>query len=110
MFKGPKHPDQITCHRTGHRKLCKAKRDTCRLWMALNKKDPITGGVTQEWGCGDTWNTILLIEQTQRIEGVQAATESFRNEMVAANNRIVALEAAKLARPNGRSVKEIKHG
>jgi hypothetical protein len=48
----------------------------------LQGTHPQTGAPVQEWGCSIAWLPLLLVENSRHIQGTQAATESFRNEMV----------------------------
>lgn len=52
----------------------------------LQGKHPQTGLDVQEWGCSIAWIPLLLVENSAKTAGVQAATESFRNEMVKGQN------------------------
>ena len=52
----------------------------------LQGKHPQTGLDVQEWGCSIAWIPLLLVENSQKTQQVQAATESFRNEMVRSNS------------------------
>jgi hypothetical protein len=52
----------------------------------LQGKHPQTGLDVQEWGCSIAWLPLLLVENSSKMGGVQAATESFRNEMVKGQN------------------------
>ena len=59
------------------------------LWIWYNMLQgthPQTGAPVQEWGCSIAWLPLLLVENSRHIQGTQAATESFRNEMVKSNN------------------------
>ena len=47
--------------------------------------NPNTGKEVDEWSCAMTWLPILLIENSQQQRSTGAAVESFRNEMVKAN-------------------------
>lgn len=38
-----------------------------------------------EWGCAQAWLPVLMIENSQQQRQTGAAVESFRNEMVKAN-------------------------
>ena len=38
-----------------------------------------------EWGCAITWLPMLLIENSQQQRSTGSAIESFRNEMIKAN-------------------------
>ena len=55
--------------------------------MKINGKNPNTGKDTEEWGCAMAWLPVLLVENAQQSRSTGAAVESFRNEMVEANQR-----------------------
>jgi hypothetical protein len=57
----------------------------CSWFMKVVGKNPNTGADVEEWGCSMAWLPILLIENSQQQRGTGAAVESFRNEMVKAN-------------------------
>ena len=59
----------------------------CAWFMKINGKNPNTGKDTEEWGCAMAWLPILLVENAQQSRSTGAAVESFRNEMVEANQR-----------------------
>ena len=92
------NPDEVTCPYTGHKKLCKEKRAHCPKWIKLAFTHPQTGEKIDEWQCADTWLPILMIEMSQRIDGVQSATESFRNEMVRQNDELLRLNGGNRVR------------
>ena len=46
---------------------------------------PQTGEPVDEWGCAVTWMPMLAIENSNQQRSTSAAVESFRNEMVKAN-------------------------
>lgn len=54
----------------------------CAWYMSVKGQDPQTGDTIDRWDCALVWQVVVSIEQSQQIRGVQAATESFRNEMV----------------------------
>lgn len=58
----------------------------CSWFMKLQGTNPNTGEPTEEWGCAMAWMPILLIENAQQSRSTSAAVESFRNEMVKAND------------------------
>lgn len=72
----------------------------CAWFMKLRGVNPNTGQDVDEWGCSMSWIPILLIENSQQQRQTGAAVESFRNEMVKANemNTQVLLETTKLKR------------
>ncbi|NDI85081.1 hypothetical protein [Undibacterium crateris] len=74
----------------------------CTWLTKLAGKNPSTGENVDEHGCAITWLPLLLIENSQQQRGTSAAIESFRNEMVAANEgnqRILQITAGLLAPP-----------
>ena len=70
----------------------------CSWFTQVRGTNPSTGQEVDEWGCAVTWLPMLLIENAQQSRQAGAAIESFRNEMVDANqsNRAVLLASAKL--------------
>lgn len=58
----------------------------CLWYTQIRGVNPQTGAdVTDEWGCAVAWLPMLLIENAQQQRHTGAAVESFRNEMVKAN-------------------------
>lgn len=57
----------------------------CAWFMQIRGKNPNTGEDVDEWGCSMAWMPILMIENSQQQRSTGAAVESFRNEMVKAN-------------------------
>lgn len=57
----------------------------CAWFMAIRGKNPNTGEDVDEWGCSMAWMPMLMIENSQQQRQTGAAVESFRNEMVSAN-------------------------
>ena len=53
--------------------------------MRVRGTDPNTGADVDEYGCAVAWMPTLLIENSQQQRSTGAAVESFRNEMVKAN-------------------------
>ena len=84
-------PD-ITCHHTGHKKKCKDLFMNCPKWIHLQGKHPQTGKDVDDYACADTWTPILMMKTIQTINGVQASTESFRNEMVKGNEKALEMQ------------------
>lgn len=55
-------------------------------WMTqIRGHNPNTGAEVDEWGCAIAWMPMLMIENSQQQRQTGAAVESFRNEMVNAN-------------------------
>ena len=57
----------------------------CAWFMKMRGMDPNTGKDIDEWGCAVAWMPVLMIENSQQQRSTGAAVESFRNEMVKAN-------------------------
>lgn len=70
----------------------------CAWFIQLRGQHPQTGNDIDEWGCAVAWTPILQIETTQQSRQTGAAVESFRNEMVRANesNQQMLIAASKL--------------
>ena len=63
----------------------KCIKHKCVWFNMLQGAHPQTGLPVQEWGCSIAWMPLLMVENAKHIQGTQAATESFRNEMVKSN-------------------------
>jgi hypothetical protein len=61
------------------------KQLDCAWFLQIRGNNPNTGAEMDEWGCSMSWLPILLIENAQMNRQTGAAVESFRNEMVKAN-------------------------
>lgn len=57
----------------------------CAWYMHIRGMDPNTGKDIDHWGCSVGWIPTLLIENSQQQRSTSSAVESFRNEMVKAN-------------------------
>ena len=57
----------------------------CRFWVHVQGKNPQTGETVSNGDCAFCWTPVLLIENSQQQRQTGAAVESFRNEMVKAN-------------------------
>jgi hypothetical protein len=68
---------------------------TCEWWTHVRGKHPQSEEILDQWGCAIAWLPMLMIENSQMQRQTGAAVESFRNEMVAANQHI-ALEQRRL--------------
>jgi len=67
----------------------------CAWYTQIRGMNPQTGEPVDEWGCAITWLPMLTIENSQQQRSTGAAVESFRNEMVKANeSNINVLSAA----------------
>jgi hypothetical protein len=61
------------------------KQLECAWFIKIRGKNPQTDKEVEEWGCAIAWLPILIIESSQQQRQTGAAVESFRNEMVKAN-------------------------
>ena len=61
------------------------KQLDCAWFLKLRGTNQNTGEDTDDWGCSMAWMPVLLIENSQMSRQTGAAVESFRNEMVKAN-------------------------
>lgn len=57
----------------------------CAWFLKIRGSNPNTGEDIDDWGCSMAWLPILTIENSQMQRQTGAAVESFRNEMVKAN-------------------------
>lgn len=72
-------------HQKDVRKVC----HKCPLYVQIRGMNPNTGEDIDHWGCALTFMPILTIDNTQQQRQTGAAVESFRNEMVKANEMVV---------------------
>lgn len=80
-------PDKdVMCHHTGFTKSCRSIVVECKCpkYVSVMGTNPQGGEVNHE-GCVDSIVHLLLIENSQQQRQTGAAVESFRNEMVKAN-------------------------
>jgi hypothetical protein len=89
----------------------KCIKHQCIWYNMLQGTHPQTGANVQEWGCSIAWLPLLMVEQSKQTIGVQAATESFRNEMVksqtAMNKLLQGSDSAKNLAMNAASIFEL---
>ena len=81
-------PDsKIKCPATGFARSCReiVSEHDCPKFVSLKGTDPQTGVPIESWGCVDSFLPLLLIEIAQQTRQAGAATESFRNEVVKAD-------------------------
>lgn len=57
----------------------------CAWYTHVRGMNPNTGQEVDEWSCAINWLPMMLIENSQQQRSTSAAVESFRNEMVNAN-------------------------
>ncbi len=81
-------PDKnLRCPATGFDKTCRqiVVEYECPKYVQIRGMDPNTGEPVDRFGCVDAFLPMLLIENSQQQRQTGAAVESFRNEMVKAN-------------------------
>jgi hypothetical protein len=57
----------------------------CSWYIQIRGMNPNTGENMDSWGCSVAWMPFLAIENSQQSRQTGAAVESFRNEVVRAN-------------------------
>lgn len=57
----------------------------CSWYTQMRGTNPNTGQPVDEWGCAVTWMPVMAVEIAQKSNQTGAAVESFRNEVVKAN-------------------------
>mgnify|MGYP003649062773 CR=1 FL=1 len=77
-----KAPTETVCHK-------------CPLSIQVRGKNPNTGEDADKWACSLSWLPLLMIENSMMQRQTGAAVESFRNEMVQANNAALQLASVK---------------
>ena len=77
----------------------------CRFWVTVIGKDPQTGKEINNGDCAMAWTPILMIENSKVNRETGAAVESFRNEMVKANETNTQVLLASVNRQNMIEVK-----
>lgn len=70
----------------------------CAWYMQVRGTDPNSGKEVDHFGCAMAWVPTLLIENSQQQRQTAAAVESFRNEMVKANETSKQLMLAEMQR------------
>ena len=70
--------------------------------MKVRGNNPNTGEEIDDYGCSMAWLPVLMIENSQQQRQTGAAVESFRNEMVKANDmsQQVLMATMQQARPD----------
>lgn len=74
----------------------------CAWFLKIAGTNPNTGEHIDDWGCSMAWLPVMMIENSQMQRQTGAAVESFRNEMVKANEvgQQVLLATAQQVNPN----------
>lgn len=74
---------------------CEEVRDgkimRCAWFTKMAGQNPQTGEQIDEQGCAMHWLPVLLVENARTNRGTASAVESFRNEMVTANQHSLSL-------------------
>jgi len=58
----------------------------CSWYTQMRGTNPNTGEPVDEWGCAVAWMPVMAVEIAQKSNQTGAAVESFRNEVVKAND------------------------
>lgn len=61
------------------------KQLDCAWFVQMRGVDPNSGKEVDDYGCAIAWTPMLLVENASQSRQTGAAVESFRNEMVKAN-------------------------
>lgn len=78
------------------------KQLECAWFTQIRGTNSNTGQEVDDWGCAIAWMPILMIENSGQQRQTGAAVESFRNEMVRANEtstKILLATASNLTEP-----------
>lgn len=59
----------------------------CSWYTQMRGTNPNTGEPVDEWGCAVSWMPFMAVEIAQKSNQTGAAVESFRNEVVRANEQ-----------------------
>jgi hypothetical protein len=81
-------PDpKVKCPATGFAKSCHSivTKHACPKFVTIKGMDPQSGQVIDQHGCVDSFLPLLLLEVAQQARQTGAAVESFRNEVVKAD-------------------------
>lgn len=78
---------KIKCPATAFARSCREiiSECDCPKFVKIIGQDPQTGNPVDRFGCVDSFLPLLLIENAQMSRQTGAAVESFRNEVVRAN-------------------------
>ena len=76
----------------------------CVMWTHVAGMNPQTGQPMDHWDCTFKIMPLLMVDQVRHLNGVQAATESNRNETVKTGHNI--MTAVMLAQQGGRFIND----
>jgi hypothetical protein len=65
--------------------------ETCPFWTLIRGKHPQSEEYIDRWDCSIAVLPLLILEGAQQTRQAGAAIESFRNEMVEANQATIAV-------------------
>lgn len=80
----------------------------CAWFLQIRGSNPNTGEELDDWGCSMAWLPIMMIENSQQQRSTGAAVESFRNEMVKANELNLKVLMNASVEPDMKLITEIK--
>lgn len=72
-----------------HKKDMSLVCHTCPWWTRVVGKNPQSEEMIDDWRCAVSLLPMLLVEGAQQTRAAGAAIESFRNEMVRANQMVL---------------------
>jgi len=79
------------------------KQFDCAWFMQMKGENPQTGEPLDDYGCSMAWMPVILLENSKLQNETGSAIESFRNEMVKANQSSIELLQQEQKRLNGKS-------
>ncbi len=88
----PRGDENLICplHKQAMSEVC----HKCPWWTQVRGKNPQSEEEIDRWDCAIAWMPLLTIENSQMQRQTGAAVESFRNEMVKANDTNIAITKA----------------
>lgn len=93
----PHGDDNLVCPL--HRASCSDVCHKCPWWQQVRGTNPNTGEEIDRWDCAVALLPLLLIENSMMQRQTGAAVDSFRNEMVKANQVSFAMQIAERQQP-----------
>lgn len=83
------------------------KQLECAWFVQMRGTDPNSGKEVDEYSCGIAWLPMLLVENAAQSRQSGAAIESFRNEMVKANQTSQELLKVAASKPSSQTLIDI---
>ena len=92
----PRGPKDLICplHKKSMHEVC----ETCPWWTLIRGKNPQSEEHIDRWDCSISVLPLLILEGAQQTRQAGAAIESFRNEMVTANEATLNLMGSQQTR------------